>query len=87
MSRSEERRTVAPPAGWKVTAEVIAPRFAIVPAEYVPAASSTTSPLLALGKVPLKVLHADAGDVQVFESLPVGDMNRFAFIALFTVQL
>src|SRR6476619_3699116 len=42
MSRSDERSTVAPAAGWNVTAEVIAGRFAIEPAEYVPPASSTT---------------------------------------------
>jgi hypothetical protein len=69
-----------------VTADVIAGRLETTnsgagiddPAEYVPAASSTTSPLDALWNAPLNVAHGVVGDEQLFASLPLGDMNRFA---------
>src|SRR4051794_9276178 len=85
ISRLDESRTVAPVAGWKVTADVIADRSAITnsgepsvvvgPAEYVPPASSTMLPLTAFWNAPLNVAHAVAGLTQSFASEPVGDMK------------
>src|SRR5947199_1297147 len=91
MSRLDESSTVAPLAAWKVTAEVIAVRFAITnsgdpravvgPAEYVPAASSTMLPFTAFWNAPLNVAQGVAVLAQSFASDPVGDMKMLgAFV-------